>query len=309
MAIDPQNMSLHGAVDLSGLVRKNTPPPPGQTPPGPAAENALVRDITEAQMSDIVTLSQSVPVILEFYGQGHQPALGPIVETFGGRLVLATIDVASSPELVQGLGISGIPTVFAIIQGRPAPLFQGIPEEDDVKRLFAEVLQVASQAGVTGRVEPPADADTPDDQDGAEVGPPAWLTEAETALAANDFDAAHAAYTAGLATDSKNADALTGVARIGVLRRIYDSGKDADTIRQEAAQNPTALDQQFLVADLDVAGGHLDDALRRLLQLFAEADGDTRPAIRERLVELFDAGGVSHPAVIAARQQLTSLLY
>jgi putative thioredoxin len=309
MAREPANMSLQGAVDLSGLVRKNTAPAPGSSAPAPAASNALVRDITEAQMADIVTLSQTVPVILEFYGQGHHPALGTVVESFGGRLVLATIDVATSPELVQGLGISGIPTVFAIIQGRPAPLFQGIPPEDDIRRLFAEVLQVASQAGVTGKLEPDPDSDSAEESETPDDATPAWLTEATVALQANDFDAALAAYTAGLAADPKNPDAATGVARVGLLRRVHESGKDHDTIRRAAAEAPDSLEAQFLVADLDVAGGHLEDAFRRLLALFAGGDEDARQRIRERLIELFDAGGVSHPAVIAARQQLASLLY
>jgi len=307
MAIEPSSMFLQGAVDLSGLVRKNAAPAPGHNPPPPATPDALVRDITEAQMAEIVTLSQTVPVIVEFYGQGQTPALGAIVESFGGRLVLATIDVATSPELVKGLGVSGIPTVFAIIQGRPAPLFQGIPPEEDIRRLFAEVLQVASQAGVTGQID--TDGQTSDDLEPTPDATPSWLTEATAALQVNDFDGALAAYTAGVAADPKNSEAVTGAARVELLRRVYDSGKDQDTIRREAADQPDSLEAQFLVADLDVAGGHLEDAFRRLLGLFAAADEETRKPIRERLIELFEASGVTHPAVIGARQQLTSLLY
>lgn len=302
MAIDPQAMSLQGAVDLSGLVKKHQTPPAAQKQQG---ASALVRDVTEAEMSDIVTLSQQVPVILEFYGQGHSPALGPVVESFGGRLVLATIDVATSPELVRGLSITGIPTVFAIIQGRPAPLFQGTPPEDDIKKLFAEVLQVASQAGVTGVVgsEPGSDAaeDVPD--------VPGFIEVAARALAANDFEAANQAYDEGLASDPKNPEALAGKARVALLARIHQSGLSAEAIRQAAANSPTDTEAQFLVADVDMAGGHLDDAFARLLKLFAQAGDDDRVIIRQRLVDLFDAAGPTHPAVLSARQRLTSLLF
>lgn len=300
MAVDPPSMSLQGAVDLSALVKKHASPPPA-----PNAQSGLVRDVTESSMSDIVALSHTVPVILEFYGQGHQPALGPVVESFGGRLVLATIDVATSPELVRGLQITGIPTVFAIIQGRPAPLFQGIPPEDDIKRLFAEVLQVASQAGVTGLVDTAAPAET----DSEAASEPAWLQAARTALAANDVDAARAAYQEGLQANSRDALALQGLARVELLTRIAASGKSAEEIRTEAATHPTDPSAQFLVADLDVSGGHLDDAFRRLLAFFSEADPDTKPLIRDHLVGLFDVAGTAHPAVISARQQLTSLLF
>lgn len=302
---DPTSMNLHGAVDLSGLVKKNTQAS-GSTPPSPqSGGSGLVRDITEAQMAGIVELSQSVPVILEFYGQGHPPALGAIVESFGGRLVLATIDVQTSPELVQGLGITGIPTVFAIIQGRPAPLFQGLPPDDEVKQLFVEVLQVAGQAGVTGTV----DAEPSDTPEPGEDTEPEWVSQARDALAANDFDAAATAYQAGLAADPKNPDALAGVARVALLRRVHESGKTHDAIRQDAAASPENIDAQLLVADLDVAGGHVDDAFRRLLALFGQTTDDDKTRVREHLVGLFDAVGQAHPSVLSARQQLASLLF
>jgi len=302
---DPIGMNLHGAVDLSGLVKKNTPashsPAQGKNP----GELGVVRDITEAQMASIVELSQSVPVILEFYGQGHEPALGPIVGSFAGRLVLATIDVATSPELVQGLGVTGIPTVFAIIQGRPAPLFQGLPPEDDIKKLLVDVLKVASQAGVTGQVK----TDPAEPQEPSEDSEPEWLSRALEALSTNNFDAATAAYQDGLVGDAKNPEALAGVARVGLLRRIHASGKTHDAIRQEAAETPGSVDAQLLVADLDVAGGHVDDAFRRLLGLFRDVPADEKTRVREHLVSVFDAVGQSHPAVVSARQQLASLLY
>lgn len=302
---DPTSMNLQGAVDLSGLVKKNTPAP-GSTPQAAqSGGSGLVRDITEAQMAGIVELSQSVPVILEFYGQGHAPALGPIVESFGGRLVLATIDVQTSPELVQGLGITGIPTVFAIIQGRPAPLFQGLPPDDEVKQLFVEVLQVAGQAGVTGKVDTEPSG-TPEPGEDTE---PEWVSQAGEALAANDFDAATSAYQAGLATDPKNPEALAGVARVSLLRRVHESEKTYDAIRQDAAASPENIDAQLLVADLDVAGGHVDDAFRRLLALFIQATDDDKTRVREHLVGLFDAVGQAHPSVLSARQQLASLLF
>lgn len=301
MAVNPSSMSLHGAVDLSGLVKKHSTPPQTQ-----AAQSGLVRDVTEASMGEVVALSQDVPVILEFYGQGHQPTLGPTVESFGGRLVLATIDVSTSPELVKGLGVTGIPTVFAIIQGRPAPLFQGMPPEDDVKKLFAEVLQVASQAGVSGIVDT---QEGPPGPDGEKPSEPAWLERAQSALSENDLDGARLAYQEGLSGDPRNQDALLGLAQVELLARIRSAGKTAEEIRADAAAHPTDDRAQFLVADLDLAGGHLEDAFRRLLGLFAEADAERRPSIRDHLVGLFDAVGASHPAVIAARSQLTSLLF
>jgi putative thioredoxin len=302
---NPTPMNLQGAIDLSGLVKKNaqTAASPHGQPTG--GDVGVVRDITEVQMAEIVDLSHNVPIILEFYGQGHSPALGPIVESFGGRLVLATVDVATSPELAQGLGISGIPTVFAVIQGRPAPLFQGLPPDDDIKKLFVELLQVAAQAGVTGQL----DVGTKEAPEPSETTEPDWLTQANDALATNNFEAAMVAFEAGLAADPRNPEALTGAARVMLLRRIHESGKTHDTIRQDAATDTTTVEAQLLVADLDVAGGHVDDAFRRLLALFTQVPAEDEARVREHLVGLFDVVGQSHPSVLAARQKLASLLF
>jgi len=63
------------------------------------------------------------------------------------------------------------------------------------------------------------------------------------------------------------------------------------------------------VADLDLAGGHVDDAFERLLDLFAQLPAAERAPVRERLVELFGLVGPGDPRVAAARTRLTSLLF
>ncbi|HWV49708.1 MAG TPA: tetratricopeptide repeat protein, partial [Microbacterium sp.] len=66
---------------------------------------------------------------------------------------------------------------------------------------------------------------------------------------------------------------------------------------------------QFAVADLDIAGGHVEDAFGRLLDLFAALGADERTPVRERLVELFGLIGADDPRVVSARTRLSSLLF
>jgi putative thioredoxin len=69
------------------------------------------------------------------------------------------------------------------------------------------------------------------------------------------------------------------------------------------------VDAALAVADLDLSGGHVDDAFSRLLDLFATAGPDAREVIRTRLVDYFEIVGVADPRVIRARGRLASLLY
>ena len=140
--------ALAGAVDLSGLVKKNQAPPPGA---GSTPQNALVRDVDDRSVAALVELSKSVPVILEVYGGEVTPVLGPIIESYQGRFVLGTVRGESAPELVRALQVEGIPTVLALIAGQPVPLFKGIPSEPEVRAILDQVLGFAQENGVTGR--------------------------------------------------------------------------------------------------------------------------------------------------------------
>ena len=82
-----------------------------------------------------------------------------------------------------------------------------------------------------------------------------------------------------------------------------------DEIRNRAASEPDEVDAQLDVADLDLSGGHIDDAFGRLLDLFPKLDAAGRNTVRERLLELFQVVGVDDPRVSAARQRLAMLLY
>lgn len=298
---DPR-IPLSGGYDLSGLVERAA----RKNQPAPSSSSAFVRDITEADMGAIVELSNTVPVILEIYGQGVEPQLGQVVESYQGRLVLATLDAAKAPQLVQALQITGIPTVFAVLQGRPAPLFQGQAPEDQLRQVLDQVLQLAAQSGVTG-VMPQQDTgeQAGSDEDESPLSPE--HQKAYDALAQNDLDGAQAAYEEALKKAPADQDAKAGLANVSLMRRLQ--GRSAAEIREKAAGSPQDVHAQLLVADLDVSGGHLDDAFRRLLGLYPAVEQEHKDLIRQRMLELFDLAGPTHPSVLTARQQLASLLY
>jgi putative thioredoxin len=92
-----------------------------------------------------------------------------------------------------------------------------------------------------------------------------------------------------------------------LLQRL--DGADADAIRSAAAAAPDSIAAQLAVADLDVSGGHLDDAFGRLLDLFPSLEPEGKNLVRTRLLDYFEIAGGEDPRVIAARRRLTGLLY
>jgi putative thioredoxin len=300
--------SLRGAVDLSGLVRRaNTPPPaPGSTPE--PSGSGLVVEVTEATFPQIVELSARVPVIVELYAPGIAPALGAIVESYGGRLVLATVDAQANPGITEAFQVREVPAAAGILGGRPVPLFVGTPAEEQVRQVFDQLLQVAQQNGITGALDPnAADGETAQPAEPVEEPLPPLHQEAFDAVSTGDYAAAVAAYRKAIAQNPRDTLAVAGLAQASLLQRL--DGAVADDLRTAAADAPASVAAQLAVADLDVSGGHLDDAFARLLDLFPSLDGEGREAVRTRLLEYFEIAGADDPRVAAARRRLTLLLY
>ncbi|MEW1975548.1 MULTISPECIES: tetratricopeptide repeat protein [Microbacterium] len=312
--------ALRGAVDLSSL--RNRPAPPADASPAPAgaetpAAGGFIVDVTDATFGQIMELSRTVPIVVDLWAEWCGPCkqLSPILEKvvteLGGRVVLAKVDVDANPQLAQSFRAQSIPMVVALIAGQPVPMFTGAVPEEQVRQVFDQLLQVAAQNGVTGSVAgAAADSGEPgaDDAEEPQEAPlPPLHAEAFAAIEAGDFPAAITAYEKALAENPRDEDARAGLGQVRLLDRVQ--GLDLQQARAAAAAAPLDVQAQFAVADLDISGGHVDDAFGRLLDLFAALPSDERAPVRERLVELFGLIGTGDARVIAARNRLSSLLF
>jgi putative thioredoxin len=295
--------SVRGAVDLSSLVR----PPQGAASGPIGAVPSLVIPATDATFTALLDLSSRVPVIVEFYAPGIEPTLGALVEQFAGRLVLATIDGSTNPQLAGAFQVTEVPAVAAVIAGRPVQLFVGMPAQEEVRAVFEQVLTLAAQEGVTGTVTvDPAGAPAASAEPVEEPLPPLHQ-EAYDAIAAGDYPLAIQKYETAIAQNPRDQLAVAGLAQVSLLKRLQ--GADAKALREAAAAAPASVAAQLAVADLDVSGGHLDDAFNRLLELFPTLDADAKNLVRARLLEFFEVAGVDDPRVVSARRRLTGLLF
>ncbi len=310
--------ALRGAVDLSSLVNR---PQPGAAAPGAPAGAAgaqgtievpsLVLDGTDENFAQFLELSQRVPVIVDLWAEWCGPCkqLSPVLEKltaeYAGRLLLVKVDVDANPQLTQAFQAQSIPAVVALIGGRPLQLFTGAIPEAQVREIFEQVLQAAAQTGVTSSVV--AAGEPAEEQEPVEPPLPPLHAEAYEAIEAGDYPRAIAAYTKAIAQNPLDKMAVAGLAQVSLLHRL--EGKTIESIRSAAAAKPNDLDAQLDVADLDLSGGHVEDAFDRLLTLFEAADAEDRTVIRTRLLDLFEVVGVTDPRVGRARARLTNLLY
>jgi putative thioredoxin len=97
------------------------------------------------------------------------------------------------------------------------------------------------------------------------------------------------------------------LAQVELLRRT--AAIDPVAARAAAATDPSDVPAQLLVADLDLLGGHVEDAFGRLVELVRRTSGPEREQARKHLVELFELVGADDPRVAKARVALASALF
>ena len=282
----------------------------------PGGQGAPVLAVTDATfVAEVVDRSQTVPVVIDFWADWCEPCkqLSPTLERlaaeFGGRFLLATIDVDANPQLGQAFQIQSIPTVFAVLKGQPIPLFQGAQPEAQIRAVLTELLRVAAANGVTGTVDVAAasPADEEADLDPAEEPLPPLHQAAYDAIEAGDYAAAVSAYEQALLQSPADEMARVGLAQVKLLQRTADA--DAQAARAAAAAAPQDVDAQILVADIDLLGGHVEDAFARLVDTVRQTSGAERDRARAHLVELFDVVGTNDPRVASARLALANAVF
>lgn len=265
----------------------------------------------------LVLWSPQIPGALEYVQMMERLAI-----EFEGRFRLATANVAAQPEMLQAFQIPELPEVMtiAVMMGQPMPLYAGAQPEEEVRAVMQNLLQAAAQNGVTGRAQPGvsgsvSEAGTQGEQPGGQEQPEQPVEEplsphvqaAYDAIDAGDFAAAVAAFDARLAEEPGDEEARLGRQQVVLLERA--GSLDATAVREAAAKDATDIEAQMQAADLDLMGGHVEDAFARLIDTVKVTADDDRNAVRERLLELFEMVGSIDPRVRTARSQLMSALF
>lgn len=313
----PSSMNLRGAVDLSALKARaqsrNASTGEAGAGPGPSPASPYIVDVTEQVFPQLVQLSAQVPVIVWLGASWSEQSaqvrsvLEALAIEHAGRILLARVDFDAQPGIAQAFGAQGVPTVVGVLKGQPVPLFEGVLAEPQIRSYVDELLKVAQANGVTGSLNDAPGAAQPGAEAPAEQPLPPLHQEAFDAIEAGDYEGAAAAYRKALAEQPADAEAKAGLAQVELMQRLRDA--DASAVRTAAAEAPDSVEAQLAVADLDLSGGHVEDAFSRLTGFIARSSGEDREAARVRLLELFEIVGPTDPRVNKARSALARALF
>ncbi len=297
--------------------------PVGGTPGG----SDLIKDSNIASfVADVIEASKTVPVIVDFWAPWCEPCkqLTPTLEklvTLGGGIVkLVKVNIDENQQLAQQLQVKSVPTVFGFKHGQPIDGFAGAQPESQIKAFIGRL---------TGGASSPLDE---------------ALEHAAAALEAGDPETASGIYAQVLGQDQANGKALGGMIRCFLASgetahaqemidgledktksdpdvaaaitavELPEQGEAAEGIDLSELEAKLAANENDHQARFDMAlalygAGQTEQALDQLLDIIRRDRAWNDEAARQQIVKIFEALGAMDPLTVAARRQLSSLLF
>lgn len=290
-AIPSKGSANFGNVfDLSTLKKSDLPDTP--IPGVAVTQENLVSDFVSKSKEQVVVLLCWSPRSAQ--SKEILDILGKLESADKGAWLLGTVDVDSQPQVAQALQVKAVPIAIAIVAEQLLPLFESVPQIDQVRLVINKLLELAAQKGVGQAPEVLAETPLePEEQ------------AAYAALEKSDFKGAKIAYESWLKRKPNEPVAVIGLAQVNLMLRV--EGLDPELTLKNAKSDD--LTSQLMCADIEIATGNNEAAFTRLLNVIRTFSNDEKEKAKQHLIQLFNLVNPTDPSLLKARNELASLIF
>ena len=277
---------------------------------------------TEENFAELVLAnSRKGPVVVDFWApwagpsQRQREIVTRLVEAYGGRFLLVTVNTDRQKPLATRYGINALPSLRVFRHGRIVDAFNGMQIQADYDELIERHLGLGGSAAqrqaleawqngdVDTALQVIADAAVADPDDLALP-----LMMAKLLIRLHRVDEA-AALLESLPADARDTEEVASLSAHVEFLRAAESAPDAGVLDASIAAGPDDVDARWQRAALHLMADEYEAALQQLMEILRRNREFRGDLARRGLLALFSVIKGQEPLIRKYRAELSRLIH